>query len=759
MRTDAPATSTHAERRRISLTGCVQGVGFRPFVYRLAKQLMLSGWVNNTPQGVEIEIEGAAGTIDLFEKQLQGEAPVHARIHTLNSQRVAPLGVVGFEIRESAASGVIGTIPPDLAVCAECAREIFEPQNRRYRYPFTNCTHCGPRFSILERAPYDRANTSMKCFEMCAACAVEYGDPADRRFHAQPNACPACGPQLQLWDAAGRTLAQRDDALNAAAAAIQAGKIVAVKGIGGFQLMVDARSDSAIARLRERKHRDAKPFALMFPLLDAIRVECEVDTLEAELLTSAAAPIVILQRSAASRLPEILAPRHPTLGAMLPYSPLHILLLDALKAPVVATSGNVSDEPICIDEHEALRRLAGLADLFLVHDRPIVRAVDDSVVRVFAGREMMLRRARGYAPLPIRVGFTLPGITAFGAHVKNSVAISRGDEVIVSQHVGDLETAEARAALETTLRDLPRLFEHEAELSAADVHPDYASTRLALRTGAPVLVQHHYAHVLSCMAENELQAPVLGVAWDGAGLGLDGASWGGEFLAINASGFERVAHLRPFLLPGGDAAAREPRRTALGVLYEIFGTEVFERTELAPVQAFSAHERMQLLTVLSRKVNTHETTSIGRLCDAVAALLKLCPVSSFEGQAAMLLEFAIGEVATDASYAMPLRGTIVDWEPAVREILADLSDHVSVALIAAKFHNALVEAIISVARASGQSAVALSGGCFQNKYLTERAVARLRASGFTPYWHRRVPPNDGGIALGQILAAARSLET
>ena len=810
-------------RLKLTVRGAVQGVGFRPFVFRLATGLGLAGWVNNSPQGVFIEAEGPRTMLEQFLLRLEIEKPPRSFIQSLEASWLDPAGYTTFEIRASETSGnKTALVLPDIATCPDCLREIFDPKNRRYHYPFTNCTNCGPRFSIIESLPYDRANTSMKAFTMCPQCQAEYDDPRDRRFHAQPNACPVCGPHLEFQRSGVRQnaadfsepqnqprSAERSyDALLAAAKAIREGTIVAVKGLGGFHLMVNARDDDAVRRLRERKQREEKSFALMFPSFDGVKAECEVSPLEERLLRSPEAPIVLLRRFSTlnSQLSTSIAPGNPYLGAMLPYTPLHHLLLAELGFPVVATSGNLSDEPICTDEHEALERLRGIVDVFLVHNRPIVRHVDDSIVRVMLDRELVLRRARGFAPLPITLnpqppvlrslgegGSTLnpQPILAVGAHLKNAVALSVGNQVFISQHIGDLETEQAHSAFRRVIADFEKLYEVKPQIIAADLHPDYLSTKFALERRAPprhktitphraetvlgapnlVQVQHHIAHILSCMAENEIVSPVLGVSWDGTGYGLDGTVWGGEFFLVTDDSIERIAHLRPFRLPGGDQAVKEPRRTALGLLYEISGDKVFERKQLAPVAAFSSAELATLKTMLAKKLNSPVTTSMGRLFDAVASLINLRQQIRFEGQAAMELEFALEEVETDEAYPFPIAARedarptktpksemILDWSPMIEAILADVKNGIPVATISARFHNTLAESIVAVAKRAGQNRVVLSGGCFQNRYLTERAVRRLSAEGFRPYWHQRVPPNDGGIALGQVVAALRRKE-
>lgn len=778
-------------RLRLVLHGAVQGVGFRPFVHRLAEELGLTGWVNNSPQGVVIEVEGSRPQLEHFRQRLETDRPPRSFILSCESAWLDAVGHAGFTIRASEqGGGKTALVLPDIATCPDCLRELFDPANRRYRYPFTNCTHCGPRFSLIEALPYDRANTTMKRFRLCPACQAEYDDPRDRRFHAQPNACPVCGPRLELWPGNGsgspaeppRWLARDHDALLLAAHVIRCGQIVAVKGLGGFHLFADARKAAVVQRLRERKRREEKPFALMFPNLAGVREVCEVSAAEERLLTSPEAPIVLLRRRhpAAAAICDAVAPGNPNLGAMLPANPLHHLLLAELGFPVIATSGNVSDEPICADEFAALTRLHGIADVLLVHNRPIVRPIDDSIVRVVAGREMVLRRARGYAPLPVQLrsaGDARESVLAVGAHLKNTVALAVGGNVFVSQHLGDLATEPANQAFRCAVADLPRLYETTPEVVVADLHPDYLSTQFAAEmTGAarpaaagpapkpaPALlqVQHHVAHVLACLAENEVALPALGVAWDGTGCGTDGAIWGGEFFRVTEREVTRVASLRPFPLPGGDAAAREPRRAALGLLHELFGDDVFHRSDLPVPDTFSHAERTTLRTMLARGVNTPLCSSMGRLFDAVAALTGVRQKLGFEGQAAMELEFAAGRAVTDAAYGWRISagpgGLTLDWAELICGVLSDVAQGVSVPTVAAKFHHALVEVIVAVARRVGCERVAVSGGCFQNRYLTERAVTRLRAAGFRPYWHQRIPTNDGGIALGQIVAARREL--
>jgi hydrogenase maturation protein HypF len=746
-------------RLRLAVRGVVQGVGFRPYIYRLATELGLTGWVLNNPQGVRIEVEGEREHVEAFLMRLEPEKPAPAFVQSVEPTWLDPVGYDIFVIRESQQTGEKRAfILPDLATCADCLRELFDPANRRFRYPFINCTYCGPRFSIILTLPYDRPNTTMRQFTLCPECRREYEDPTDRRFHAQPNACPVCGPHLAFWDSSGRVLAEREDALQGAVEAIRAGQLVAIKGIGGFLLLADACNEEAIQLLRARKHREEKPFALMYPDLERLRQDALVSELEARLLRSPQAPIVLLDRLTDDSLAPSVAPRHPSLGAMLPYAPLHHLLLAELNSPVVATSGNLSDEPICTDEQEALVRLKGIADVFLTHNRPIARHVDDSIVRVVMGREMTLRRARGYAPLPVTLEREVPTLLAVGAHLKNAVALSVGQEVLISQHIGDLETAEAYAAFQNVAQDMLRLYAARPEAVVCDLHPDYLSTRFAEQCGLPVRrVQHHKAHVFACMAENGLRGSALGVSWDGTGYGEDGTVWGGEFFRVAEGAIQRTAYLRPFPLPGGEQAVREPRRVALGLLYAVFGEAIFQRDDLASVRAFSPAERTTLRLALQRNLNTPLTTSIGRLFDGAASLADVRQVLRYEGQAAMEWENCAAENATADFYPFELRRSadqfVLDWEPMLRALLEDGSAEVLLGVRSARFHQGLVQAIVRVAAEVGESQVVLTGGCFLNRRLLTGAVQALTAAGFRPCWHQRVPPGDGGIALGQIASA------
>lgn len=745
-------------RLAVSVRGVVQGVGFRPFVYREARKAGLSGWVLNQSDTVLIEVQGEPGPLERFLEALRCQAPPQARIDSLEVRQIEsdPAFAAPFEIRPSTPGRQPRpATPADLAICAECLAEIRSPTERRFRYPFTNCTNCGPRWSIIAGLPYDRTQTSMAGFNMCAECRAEYENPADRRFHAQPIACPRCGPSLTLVDRDGRPLARQDDALRQASVAIRQGQVVALKGLGGFQLLVDATNAAAVGLLRVRKHRPDKPLAIMVAALADGRRLCHVSDEEAAVLASHRAPILLLQRRTESaEIAAAVAPGNPFLGVMLAYTPLHHLLVEAVGRPVVCTSGNLSEEPMAVTIEDARERLGAIADVLLAHDRPIVRPVDDSVARLGPDGLQVLRRARGFAPLPIPIGGQGPVILALGGHLKNTVALAVGGQAVLSPHVGDLDNLASVEVHRRAAEDLLQFFQVTPELIACDLHPDYASTRhaeaLAARCNVPLVrVQHHHAHAAACMAEHGLAGPVLALSWDGTGYGLDGTIWGGEVLACEGGDFQRVAHLRPFSLPGGERAAREPRRCALGVLHDIDRQEAARWAGNAGIEG--------LVTVLERNLNCPRTTSMGRLFDAVAALCGLPGVINFEGQSAMALEFAADAECAEA-YPIPLgqgEPAAADWEPMIRRVLADRRAGVPVAVIAARFHNGLAELAVAVARRVGLADVVLSGGCFQNRFLSAAVRARLLAAGPRVYSHHQVPPGDGGIALGQIFVAAR----
>jgi hydrogenase maturation protein HypF len=773
------ANGTNLQRLRIVATGAVQGVGFRPFVHRLAVSEGLAGFVRNTGEGVALEVEGTAQALERFVARFDREPQAPVEVRGRSIERVVPRGDREFTIAPSTReSRQLAVVLPDLAICAQCLDEIQDPGNRRYRYPFTTCVHCGPRFSIVESTPYDRERTAMRYFTMCAECQAEYDDPASRRFHAETNACPHCGPRLTLLDAAGRESATGDAALREAAEALRTGAIVAMKGLGGFQLLADARNDAAVRLLRERKRRPSKPFAIMVPGYGDVAALADVSVQEKQLLCSAAAPIVLLRAHGRARgIAPAVAPANPWLGVMLPYTPLHHLLMQALGFPIVATSGNCSGEPIVADEREALDRLAGLADFYLVHDRPIVHPIDDSVVRVIAGEPVVIRHARGYAPLMLSVPALRDAapVVALGGHGKSAIAVTSGPQMVFGPYIGDLDGSIARAAFVRGVHAMQTLFPVSAPAIACDTHPDYYSTQCAEKLPAHVQhVPHHVAHVLAGMVDNDLDGPLLGVAWDGSGYGGDGTVWGGEFLFVNhdrnGCRYRRVAHLLPFRLPGGEAAVRQPGRAALGALHAVYGEALWSKTALPPVGALTSRERQVFAVMLARGVQSPLTSSAGRLFDAAASILGLCRLSTFEGEAALALEAATGGANGSATGAFALapavlreaNGEVVaDWTPMLDGLVHAREADVSVQALAVAFHEALariiVDTVAQVAARIGICRVLLTGGCFQNAWLATRALALLREAGLKAFCHRRVPPNDGGLAVGQALFAARPL--
>lgn len=749
----------------VRVWGVVQGVGFRPFVYRLARELDLTGWVRNDGAGVVLEVEGEHEKVLSFLERLPKEKPPPAFIHALEHRFLTPRGYTGFEIRESERTPPRVWVLPDLAICKDCLKELLDPEDRRYHYPFLNCTYCGPRFSIIEDLPYDRSRTSMKHFKMCSDCAHEYHNPADRRFHAQPTACPACGPKLMLWDRKGGKLAEGEAALGEAVKAILEGKILALKGLGGFHLIVDAASEEAVAELRRRKRRPFKAFALMYPSLEKLKRHVCLPSFAEPILTSPQAPILLLPRTeeGEKEVAPSVAPGSPYLGVMLPYTPLHVLLLSSVNRPVVATSGNLSDEPIVYDETEALERLGEMADLFLVHDRPIVRHVDDSVLHTLERPRpqlQMLRRARGYAPLPFVLPRKLPSILALGGHLNVTLALARGREVFLSQHLGDMESFEGQKVYRRTLEDFLRLYRFEPELVVHDLHPDYFTTHLAREMGCRTLaVQHHHAHLAACMAENRLEGEVLGVTWDGTGYGPDGTVWGGEILLGDASHFERMATLHPFRLAGGERAIKEPWRVALALLREAFEGEIPQDIPL--FRSFPGEKIRLILEVLHKGINSPVTTSVGRLFDGVSALLGISYENSHQAQAAQLLEYAAWRGGSDVPpFTVEIAGSgplRFDWREMVREIVRDLRTGVPAEILAARFHRTLVEFILEIAHRAGVSRVLLCGGVFANRWLTEAALVWLEKFGLQGYIHTQLPPTDGSLSLGQIWVAAHQI--
>lgn len=739
---------------KIYIKGAVQGVGFRPFIFKLANSIGVKGYVLNTPQGVIIEAEGEPELLEIFIERIKKEKPPVSLIQNIVIEEQKPANYSDFKIKQSDISGSPNAIVlPDIAACSECRDEIFNPENRRYLYPFTNCTNCGPRYSIIESLPYDRARTTMKNFVMCPECKAEYENPNDRRFHAQPNACPACGPNVELWNSSGEKLSQKNDAVLETANAVREGKILAVKGLGGFHLVVDAMNSDAIRRLRKRKNREEKPFALMYPDLMSVKRDCRLSREEEDLLLSAQSPIVLLKKKENCKISSGVAPLNPNLGIMLPYTPLHYILMHYLNTPVVATSGNLAEEPICIDEAEVLVRLKGIADLLLVHNRPIYRHVDDSIARIIINQKVLLRRARGFAPMPV---ITDNGnsrhILSVGGHLKNTISVSKGNEVFISQHIGDLETEESYNSFINTIEKFKDIYKIVPENIACDMHPDYISAKYVKEKYSNVTcVQHHESHILSVIAENEINEPVLGVAWDGAGFGTDKTIWGGEFFLTGKDGFRRVAHLKKFGLPGGESSFRQIYKSALGILYEIYRDD---SAKYLPGDV-PEKERKILLRMLMNNLNTPLCSSVGRLFDAVASIINARQKVNFEGQAAMELEFLLVGIDSDDSYDMEINKDeknilIINWSPMIRQIIRDNEKGISKKIISMKFHNALVNSIVEIAKLIEEKNVILSGGCFQNKYLLEKSIMKLKESGFCVYWNKEVPANDGGISLGQI---------
>ena len=769
-------TLASKQRERIQLTihGTVQGIGFRPFVFHLAKELSLGGWIANTTQGALLEVEGVQENLQEFQRRINTELPRSGNIRTMTITSLPTIGEQSFSIGNSQYDDQTqSVISPDLATCHKCLEDIYNPLSRRYRYPFTTCAQCGPRFSITLRFPYDRLNTTMHQFTPCNECQQEYDDPSDRRFHAETIACHACGPQVELWNREGKFLTQREEALHVATDIVRHGGTLAVKGLGGFQLWVDAESSKAVQRLRQRKHRPTKPFAVLFSSLSSLKEHCLLSSSEIELLTSPAAPIVLVRKRPTSTLAWEIGPHNPYVGAMLPCTPLHHLLMNELLMPVIATSGNRSDEPLAIDEQEAISRLEGITDGFLVHNRPIIRPLDDSVVQVVKGKQLIRRRARGYVLTPLSVKRnsgddpTPSPILAVGGHLKNTVAITSGDQIIVSQHIGNLSTPEALTQFERTIADMLTLFHVTPRTIACDSHPDYYSSRFAYQFGKkhhiPVIpVQHHHAHIAACIAEHDLQRPILGVAWDGAGFGVDTTMWGGEFLLCHDAKFSRLAHLRPFRLPGGEMCMREPRRVALALLYEILGERLFE-LKLPPLQSLDKLMTQSLVALLDKDVNCPSTTSIGRLFDGVSALLGLLQVTTFEGEAAVALEFLVDQKMSPCrppSYPFPVdsqpepqRPLVADWQPMISNIIHDILEKKSPSEIALRFHGALAMLIVDMAERIHCPQIVLSGGVFQNTLLLKLCESELATRGYAVYTSQLFGPNDGGLSLGQAFIA------
>jgi len=745
------------KRIGVNISGRVQGVGFRPTVYRYAKASGLSGWVSNTSQGVIIEVEGESEKITDFLKRLKSSPPPRAEITNLVASSLPLQSDRQFRILPSLSKTRPKTqISPDIAVCPECLKEILDSANRRYLYPFLNCTNCGPRFTIIKGIPYDRPQTTMKEFIMCPDCQKEYHDPLNRRFYAQPNACSKCGPKLEML-----SISQTIDLL-------KQGKIIAIKGLGGFHLACNGLNNQVVERLRKGKYREDKPFALMAKDLDTIKKYCEVSLKEAELLNSWKRPIVLLKKK--KDVAEQVAPNNKYLGWMLPYTPLHYLLFSKGCPPVlVMTSGNISDEPICFENKEALNRLKNIADYFLINNRDIYIRCDDSVARVFKDKEMLIRRARGYVPQPIKTGIDFKDeVLACGAHLKNTFCLAKSKEVFLSYHIGDLENLETLTAFEKGIEHFKKLFEIEPKIISHDLHPEYVSTKYAqdLKDLNPdlktVAVQHHHSHIVSCLADNQkTNHQVIGIAFDGTGFGEDGNIWGGEFLLTDKSDYRRIAHFKYLPMPGGEMAIKQPWRMAASYLSQVYGKKFLD-LDIDFVRKIDKNKWQVLEQMINQKVNSPLTSSAGRLFDAVASLIGLRDEINYEGQAAIELEQIIEEkIESIYNYQAKKDGKgifIIDPKKIIQGIVADLKDRVSQRIISAKFHNTLADIIVTVcnkiSNQTGLNEVALSGGVFQNMFLLEKAVDQLSKQGFKVYTHQKVPTNDGGICLGQAVIAS-----
>lgn len=754
--------------RRILVQGIVQGVGFRPRVYGYAKSLNLDGWVCNSTRGVEIEIHGTQERVEQFVQLLKSSPPPLAKIDSFEISVIEPKSDSDFIIRPSRHElGEFIPISPDICICPDCRKELFDPGNRRYRYPFINCTNCGPRFTIIRDIPYDRINTTMSAFTMCPDCKTEYEDPLDRRFHAQPVACPVCGPQVQL-EKTNRILSTGEDAIRESRRMLKQGKILGIKGLGGYLLACDAANLDAVQQLRERKKRSDKPFALMAFDQGAIEQFCNISEEEAEMLHSVQSPIVLLGKKVHDKISEAIAPRQTRLGFMLPYTPLHLLLLESEEGfpkALIMTSGNYSEEPIAYQDTDARERLDAIVDAFLTNDRPIHMRTDDSVVSVFNHAPYIHRRARGFAPDPIHLSRSVPPILAVGAELKNTFCLSRDQYAFISHHIGDLQNYETERSFEEGIAHFENLFPIKPAMIACDLHPDYLSTGYAkdraCKENLPLIeVQHHHAHLASCLADNAWQSdqPVIGVSFDGTGYGTDGAIWGGEILVGGYKGYARSHHLSYMPLPGGDAAIQKPYRIALAYLWKLgLGWE----KDLPPVEKASAKEKEIILHQLNHSINTINTSSMGRLFDAVSSLLGVCHFATYEGQAAIELE-TIADPSENGTYEIHFNDSEIMILDLIEQIIGDLRNQIPVAVISARFHNSLARLVVELCKGLSihynTHTVALSGGVWQNRFLLERTLNSLKDSGFSPLIHRQVPTNDGGISLGQMMVAARTME-
>jgi hydrogenase maturation protein HypF len=750
--------------KRLKVKGIVQGVGFRPFVFQLATHHDLKGEVANTASGVSIHIEGRTGQVNAFEKDLATKGPPLASVFEISSQTETVQNYTAFVIVKSKNGSEKTTlISPDASVCNECLKEMFDPDNRRYRYPFINCTNCGPRYTIIDDIPYDRPNTSMRRFKMCGACQAEYDNPEDRRFHAQPNACATCGPLVTLYENRGRKIDDRDP-IEKTAQLLTQGNIVAIKGLGGFHLAVDAENSVAVARLRRRKQREEKPFAIMSIDIEKIQTYAHVSPEEQKLLTSPQRPIVLLKKKTPHSISPEVAPRNKYFGTMLPYTPLHYLLLNNHFTAIVMTSGNLSEEPIAIDNGDAFERLRDITDYFLIHNRDIYLRSDDSVIRRSGGATQFMRRSRGFVPMPVFLNHSVPQILACGAELKNTVCLTKDNTAFLSQHIGDLENLATYDFFKWTTEHMKRILDIHPEIIAYDLHPDYLSTRYAeeQQNIVKIQVQHHHAHIAGCMAENSVDGPVIGLSFDGTGYGSDGNLWGGEILIAEAKQFTRAAHLAYVSMPGGATAVKEPWRMAVSYLYNTLG-DMFWNLDLPIFHKISKDKIKIIVEMIAKKINSPLTSSLGRLFDGIAAIIGLRNRVHFEGQAAMELEM-IADEKISAAYDWEWTSNDIyhiRTEPIIRGVLHDVEKGVPPSQISSKFHMTLIHLFTAlcddIRKNTGLNQVALSGGVFQNSLLFTGLLTSLENNQFEVYTHHHVPPNDGGISLGQAVVAAATI--
>ena len=751
-------------RKNIIIKGIVQGVGFRPFIHKLVQNYNLSGWVLNSNQGVEMDIEGKTEELNNFINDIKKKLPPLARIEKIEVNQLPLIGYKGFNIKKSIVKEEDGfvLVSPDISICKDCLQELFDPHNQRFRYPFINCTNCGPRFTIIKDIPYDRGKTTMNNFKMCSLCQSEYDDIEDRRYHAQPNACADCGPQVSLYQ--NKRKLEGIDPIEKAVKLLKEGKIGAIKGLGGFHLACDATNNKAVARLRRLKNREAKPFGIMSFNLEKIKQYCKLGKKEEKWLINRARPIVLLKKKEDSLISSLVAPRNNYLGVMLPYTPLHYLLLKDNFTALIMTSGNIADQPIIGDNQEALEKLDRIADFFLLYNRDIFNRCDDSVLKIINGDNVFFRRSRGYVPHPIILDFKLKEVLALGGELKNTISFSKENYVFLSQYLGDLKSVETLNFLKESIASLKKMFRINPEIIACDLHPDYLSTQYAEETRAKkglrvVKVQHHHAHIVSCMAENNIKEKVIGVAYDGTGYGDDGNIWGGEFLLCDLKEYLRVGHLKYYPLPGGDKAIMEPWRMAYSYLYSIYGPRA-KKIDIDFNRRMDYDKLSIIEKMIDKNINSPLTSSCGRLFDAASSLIGIRDEISYEGQAAMELEsFCASGIKERYNFCICKEGKefIIDPQEIFIDIIKDLKEGIDKKVIAAKFHNTVAGFTLNlcgkIRENNGINKIALSGGVFQNRYLTEKIISLLEKDGFQVYTQRKVPPNDGGISLGQAVVA------